>query len=106
MKLAFSALILATGVFAGLAHATTLRIANQGDATSMDPHSLNESLQLSFTGNLYEPLVGRDKKLGLAPMLATTWRQTSTTVWRFELRKNVKFHDGTQFTADDVAFSF
>ena len=86
--------------------AATLRVANQGDATSIDPHSLNESLQLSITGNLYEPLVGRDRKLGLEPALATKWAQTSPTVWRFDLRRNVKFHDGTPFTADDVVFSF
>ena len=73
-----------------VAPAATLRVANQGDATSMDPHSLNESLQLSITGNVYEPLVGRDKKLGLAPALATKWAQTSPTVWRFDLRRNVK----------------
>jgi peptide/nickel transport system substrate-binding protein len=58
------------------------------------------------TGNVYEPLVGRDSKLGLTPALATSWRQTSPTVWRFELRRNVTFHDGTPFTADDVVFSF
>jgi peptide/nickel transport system substrate-binding protein len=89
----------------GAAHAKTFRIADQGDALSMDPHSLNESLQLSFTGNIYEPLVARDKKLGLAPGLATKWTATNPTTWRFELRKNVKFHDGTPFTADDVIFS-
>jgi peptide/nickel transport system substrate-binding protein len=90
----------------GLSCAATLRVANQGDATSMDPHSLNESLQLSITGNIYEPLVGRDKKLGLTPALATKWAQTSPNVWRFELRRGVKFHDGTPMTADDVVFSF
>lgn len=88
------------------AAAQTVRIANQGDALSMDPHSLNESLQLSVTGNVYEPMVGRNKDLSLAPMLATSWKQTSPTVWRFELRKNVQFHDGTPFTADDVIFTF
>ncbi|MES2952476.1 MAG: ABC transporter substrate-binding protein [Pseudomonadota bacterium] len=88
-----------------VASAQTVRIANQGDALSMDPHSLNESLQLSVTGNVYEGLVGRNKDLSLAPGLATSWRQTSPTVWRFELRKNVLFHDGTPFTADDVLFS-
>jgi peptide/nickel transport system substrate-binding protein len=91
---------------APLAQAVTLKVANQGDAVSMDPHSLNESLQLSFTGNVYEPLVARDKKLGLVPGLATAWKQTAPTVWRFELRPGVKFHDGAPFTADDVVFSF
>jgi peptide/nickel transport system substrate-binding protein len=106
MKLKTSILSAAVVLACGSATAATLRVANQGDALSMDPHSLNESLQLSFTGNVYEPLVGRDKKLGLVPALATKWSQTSPTVWRFELRKGVTFHDGTPFTADDVVFSF
>ncbi len=100
------ALVAAAAVTSLGAAAETVRIANQGDALSMDPHSLNESLQLSVTGNVYEPLVGRNKDLSLAPILATSWKQTSPTVWRFELRKNVQFHDGTPFTADDVLFSF
>ena len=108
----FQKKIVATAVFTALAAASfvasaqTIRIANQGDALSMDPHSLNESLQLSVTSNVYEPLVGRNKDLSLAPALATSWKQTSPTVWRFELRKGVQFHDGTPFTADDVVFSF
>ncbi|MBI3148507.1 MAG: ABC transporter substrate-binding protein [Betaproteobacteria bacterium] len=104
LKLSLLAALLALAC-AG-AHSATLRLANQGDSTSMDPHSLNESLQLSFTGNVYEPLVGRDKRLGLVPMLAASWKQASPTVWRFELRKGVKFHDGQPFTADDVLFTF
>ena len=100
------ALVAAAAVASLGATAQTVRIANQGDALSMDPHSLNESLQLSVTGNVYEPLVGRNKDLSLAPALATAWKQTSPTVWRFELRKNVQFHDGTPFTADDVTFTF
>ncbi|MDB5817570.1 MAG: transporter substrate-binding protein [Rhizobacter sp.] len=89
----------------GASNAATLKVANQGDSVSMDPHSLSESLQLSFTANIYEPLVQRGKKLELEPALATKWTQTSPTVWRFDLRKNVTFHDGTPFTADDVLFS-
>ncbi|MGI4779056.1 MAG: ABC transporter substrate-binding protein [Janthinobacterium lividum] len=86
--------------------AQTLRIANQGDILSLDPHSLNESLQLNVMANVYEPLVGRNKDQSLAPLLATSWRQISTTVWRFDLRKGVQFHDGTLLTPDDVIFSF
>ncbi|WP_421955601.1 ABC transporter substrate-binding protein [Polaromonas sp.] len=89
-----------------VASAVTLRIGNQGDALSMDPHSLNESLQISVNENVYEPLVTRGRDYKLAPALATSWKQTSPTVWRFELRKGVQFHDGTPFTADDVIFSY
>jgi peptide/nickel transport system substrate-binding protein len=106
MNLRLTLLAAALALSAGFAQAATLRVANQGDVMSMDPHSLNESLQLTFTGNIYEPLVARDKKLALTPGLATKWAQTSPTVWRFELRKGVNFHDGTPFTADDVVFSF
>jgi peptide/nickel transport system substrate-binding protein len=86
--------------------AQTFKFANQGDALSMDPHSLNESFQLSFTGNIYEPLIGRGKKLEVVPALATDWKQTAPTVWRFNLRKGVTFHDGSPFTAEDVIFSY
>ena len=106
-RLRHLAIVIATTVaLASAAGAKTFRISDQGDAVSMDPHSLNESLQLSFLGNVYEPLIARDKKLGLTPGLAIKWTQTNPTTWRFELRKGVKFHDGTPFTADDVLFSF
>ncbi len=96
---------LAAALSLGVAQAATVRIANQGDALSMDPHSLNESLQLSVTNNVYESLVGVSKDLTFEPGLAVSWKQTAPTVWRFELRKNVRFHDDTPFTADDVVFS-
>ncbi len=106
MKLKNSLVIAAAALAVGAAQAVTLRVANQGDVQSMDPHSLNESLQLSFMGSVYESLVTRGKDMSVQPLLATKWTQTSPTVWRFELRKGVKFHDGTPFTADDVIFSF
>ncbi len=98
--------VLAAALLSGVAQAVTLRVANQGDAQSMDPHALNEALQLSLLGNVYEPLVGRDQKLALTPALATRWTQTAPTVWRFDLRRGVRFHDGTPLTSADVAFSF
>ncbi|MES2100332.1 MAG: ABC transporter substrate-binding protein [Pseudomonadota bacterium] len=106
MKFRKTLLITALALAVGAAQAVTLRVSNQGDVQSMDPHSLNESLQLSFMGNVYESLVTRGKDMSVQPLLATKWSQTSPTVWRFELRKGVKFHDGTPFTADDVIFSF
>ncbi|MBO9644679.1 ABC transporter substrate-binding protein [Pseudacidovorax intermedius] len=101
-KAAIAAVLAAASLIAG---AQTVRIANQGDALSLDPHSLNESLQLSVDLNVYEGLTDRNKDLSLAPGLATSWKQTAPDTWRFELRKGVTFHDGTPFTADDVIFS-
>ena len=97
------ALVAALGV--GAAQAQTLRWASQGDAQTMDPHSQNESLTNSINGQVYEYLVGRDKDLKIVPQLATEWQQTGPLQWRMKLRPNVKFHDGSPFTADDVVFS-
>ncbi len=88
-----------------VAQAQTLRWASQGDPQTMDPHSQNESMTNMMNGQVYEGLVARDKKLGIVPALATEWEQVSPLVWRFKLRPNVKFHDGSPFTADDVVFS-
>jgi peptide/nickel transport system substrate-binding protein len=109
MKLKPTLLSLAAAAALGAclpAGAVTIKIGNQGDALSMDPHSLNESLQISVTENVYEPLITRGRDYKLTPALATSWKQTSPTVWHFELRKGVQFHDGTPFTADDVIFSY
>ncbi|MDE2627565.1 MAG: ABC transporter substrate-binding protein [Burkholderiales bacterium] len=106
MKFKTTLLIAAIAFACGSANAVTLRVANQGDVQSMDPQSLNESLQLSFMSSVYESLVGRGKDMSIVPLLATQWTQTSPTVWRFDLRHGVKFQDGTPFTADDVVFSF
>jgi peptide/nickel transport system substrate-binding protein len=103
MHRAFVALIVL--MLAGTAAAKTFRYADQGDVLSMDPYMFNESLLLSFDGNMYEGLVGRGKKLEPVPELATEWKQTAPTVWRFKLRQNVKFHDGSPFTSEDVVFS-
>ena len=50
--------VLLAALTASAAQAVTLRVANQGDAQAMDPHALNEALQLSLLGNVYEPLAG------------------------------------------------
>jgi peptide/nickel transport system substrate-binding protein len=87
------------------AQPVTLKVANQGDVVSMDPHTLNEAVQLAFLNNVYEGLVTRDKSLKVVASLATAWRLRAPTVWQFDLREGVKFHGGEAFTADDVVFS-
>jgi len=91
--------------FVAAADAKTLRWSSQGDILTMDPHSQNEGLNNGFSDQIYEPLVTRGKDLKIEPCLALSWDRVSPTVTRFKLRPNVKFHDGTPFTADDVVFT-
>ena len=81
-------------------------LAAAAAAPATDPHSQNEILTNNINVLIYETLVARDKTLRLTPSLAVSWQQISPTVWRFNLRPGVRFHDGTPFTADDVVFSF
>lgn len=94
-----------TAALAGVSHAKTLRIASQGDATSLDPHSHNESFTNYFLANVYEGLVARDRNFEIAGQLAESWEQIDATTWRFKLRTGVTFHDGSEFAAEDVVFS-
>lgn len=87
------------------AEAATLRYAFQGDLNSLDPYTLNETFSLGALGNVMEGLTKRDKELKIIPGLAERWETVEPTRWRFHLRKNVKYHDGSPFTADDVVFS-
>ncbi len=105
-RLLSSAAILAALAAPPAAHAVDFRWANNGDVGAMDPYTRQETVQLSFLANIYEPLVRWNPELKLEPALAVSWKQTSPTVWRFNLRPGVKWQDGSPFTADDVVFSF
>ncbi|HET6235560.1 MAG TPA: ABC transporter substrate-binding protein [Acetobacteraceae bacterium] len=98
--------LLAAAVTVSTAQAASFRWANDGDVGAMDPDTRQETVQLSFLSNIYEPLARRDRDLKVEPSLATSWEQTAPTVWRFHLRPGVKWQDGSPFTADDVVFSF
>lgn len=99
-----AAAVLALGVFG--AQANTLRYANQGDLKSLDPYTLNETTANAHLGHVYEGLTSRGKDLAIGPGLAERWEiMDNAKKWRFHLRKGVKFHNGEDFTADDVIFS-
>jgi peptide/nickel transport system substrate-binding protein len=96
---------LAVAVGAQPAPAKTFRYAFQGDLNALDPYTLNESFSLGALGNVMEGLTKRDKDLKIIPGLAERWEVVDPLKWRFYLRKGVKFHNGEDFTADDVLFS-
>jgi len=91
---------------AGLAEAKTFRYATTGDVLGLDPHANNEGPTNTMKGNLYGRLLHRKADLSLEPDLATKWEKLDATTWRFSLRQGVKFHNGNDFNADDVLFSY
>ena len=103
---AVAAAFVATSIAALPVSAATLRWGAQNDILTLDPHSQNHATTHSLLQHTYESLVRYTKDFQVEPSLATSWQQVSPTLWRFNLRKNVKFHDGTPFTADDVVFSY
>ena len=105
--------LLIRSIFAGLVlfaaipvGAVQLRWAAQNDILTLDPHSQNHATTHAMMQYAYEGLTRYTKDYQIEPCLATSWEAISETHWRFHLRKGVKFHDGTPFTADDVVFSF
>ena len=104
-SMAIAATLAAVVGLAGEAQAKTLKYAFQGTLKSLDPYSLNETFTLGFLGNVYEGLVRRGPDLAIKPALAESWEVLEPTRWRFHLSKGVKFHNGNDFTADDVVFS-
>ncbi len=86
--------------------AKTLRWSSQGDFMGADPHAANEGLTNTINGQVYDGLVMRGRHGEIVPALATHWERTAPERWIFHLRDGVRFHDGSEFTADDVVFSF
>ncbi len=88
--------------------AETLRWARAGDALTLDPHAQNEGPTHTIRHQMYEPLIIRNVTGAFEAALATEWapKEGDPNVWVFKLREGVKFHDGADFTAEDVVFSF
>jgi len=84
----------------------TLTIATAATPTSIDPQFYNAGPNTALSSHMFERLIERDPVGRLLPGLAQSWRPVSETVWECQLRPGVKWHDGRDFTADDVAFSF
>lgn len=87
------------------AEAQTLTIGVGGSVTSLDPHFYNAAPNSSVAAHLFDRLVERDPRARLSPGLAAEWSAIEPTVWEFKLRPGVKWHDGRDFTAEDVAFT-
>lgn len=82
-----------------------LNIVLNTPATDLSPYSLDLDNMIR-TANIYESLVGFDRNLRIIPALAVSWGNLNPTTWEFKLRKEVLFHDGTSFDAENILKSF
>jgi peptide/nickel transport system substrate-binding protein len=100
--LAIAALAVAAGLSAA---AQELIIGLSSEPTSVDPLYFNSAANAGLSKQIFDRLVHQDEKQRAIPGLALSWRPVDDHTWEFTLRPGVKFHDGTPFSADDVAFS-
>jgi ABC-type transport system substrate-binding protein len=75
------------------------------DLTALDPHAASYMTDCRVVSNLFDTLVRRHPDGTLHPSLATAWKRTGPTTWHLTLRPDVRWHDGTRFTAVDAKYS-
>ena len=85
--------------------ASDLVIGLGTDITAIDPHYHNVTPNNNVAFHIFGYLVERNERSQLQPGLATEWKTVDPLTWEFRLRKGVKFHDGSEFTAADVVAS-
>jgi peptide/nickel transport system substrate-binding protein len=92
---------------ASAARAADVQIAVATAPSALDPHFHTTPANYLINSHVFEPLIKRDaNSRPNVPVLAQSWRVIDDVTWEFKLRPNVKFHDGTPLTAEDVAFTF
>jgi len=94
-----------TALATGGAAADELVIGARADP-AIDPHFQWLTTNVAYSQHIFDPLVKKDANAQWVPGLAVDWKPIDDLTWEMSLRKGVKFHDGTPFTADDVVFSF
>jgi len=99
-----AALVLGSALAGGVS-AQTLTIGVRAGPDSMDPHWSTLGGQAEALRHVFDTIVMADDKLQLKPGLAVSWKSVDPTTWEFKIRQGVKFHDGTELTAEDVKFS-
>lgn len=78
-----------------------------GEPDQLDPHNTSAYFSFQVLENVYDTLVAPDENLEMQPALAESWETSDDQLtWTFTLRDDVTFHDGSEFTSEDVAYSY
>jgi peptide/nickel transport system substrate-binding protein len=105
MAIALGAAGMALGAGGQGLRAQTLTMAVGAPVTSLDPHYHQLSPNNAVADMIFDKLVNTDSQARRVPGLATEWQAVEPNVWEFKLRQGVRFHNGNEFTAEDVAFT-
>ncbi|WP_424814203.1 ABC transporter substrate-binding protein [Roseococcus sp. YIM B11640] len=101
-----AAVIAATlGLAPVVAQAQNLTMAVGAPVTSLDPHYHQLSPNNAAASMIFSRLIETDDRARNVPGLAESWTAVEPTVWELKLRPGVRFHNGREFTAEDVAFT-
>jgi peptide/nickel transport system substrate-binding protein len=88
------------------AQAADLRVGTSSDIVTLDPGNHRSRVTESALLNVYDALVARTDDMKLVPELAESVTQIDATTWEAKLRRGVRFHDGSEMTAEDVKFTY
>ncbi|TDE89505.1 ABC transporter substrate-binding protein [Occultella glacieicola] len=84
-----------------------LRVAIGGEPDQLDPNKTSSYFSFQVLENVYDTLVETDANLEMQPALAESWDTSDDQLtWTFTLREGVTFHDGSEFTSEDVVYSY
>jgi len=96
-----AALLLFTGC-APAGAPTAIRVGTDVDAFSLDPRLMRDTTSYRVVDLVYDGLIRLDRDLTPLPALATSWESPEPTRWVLHLREDVRFHDGSVLTSEDV----
>ncbi|MGL6099160.1 MAG: ABC transporter substrate-binding protein, partial [Fusobacteriaceae bacterium] len=76
------------------------------ESVTLHPHEATDVYSRRIIANIFDRLIETDESLNIIPGLAESWEQLSPTELKFNLRKDVKFQNGDEFTSEDVKYTF
>ena len=103
LRLAF--LVGTTALLPAVAPAQTLTIGVRAGPVSLDPNFTATGTHAESLKHVFDTLTVSGSDLQVEPGIAESWRVLDATTWEFRLRRGVKFHDGSELTAEDVVDS-
>lgn len=100
-------LLLAAACMMGMAQTARTQSLNMAVEApfGLDPHFLFAGPNMAAARHIYDTLINRDPESRFIPGIVESWEMVEPQIWELRLRHGVTFHDGSPFTAEDVAFS-